>query len=87
MASGSFFFVVGPSGAGKDSLMDGARQPLAPDQFIFAKRSITRPADSGGEDHQACTEAEFVLLEQQGKFLIAWQAHHLSYGLPSTLLD
>ena len=87
MASGSFFFVVGPSGAGKDSLMDGARQQLAPDQFIFAKRSITRPADSGGEAHQACTEAEFVLLEQQGKFLIAWQAHNLSYGLPSTLLD
>ena len=87
MASGSFFFVVGPSGAGKDSLMDGARQQLAPEQFIFAKRTITRPANSGGEAHQACTEAEFVLLEQQGKFLIAWQAHHLSYGLPSTLLD
>jgi len=87
VASGSFFFVVGPSGAGKDSLMDGARQQLAPEQFIFAKRSITRPADSGGEAHQACTEAEFILLEQQGKFLITWQAHHLSYGLPSTLLD
>ncbi|PHY06102.1 MAG: phosphonate metabolism protein/1,5-bisphosphokinase (PRPP-forming) PhnN [Alcaligenaceae bacterium] len=87
MASGSFFFVVGPSGAGKDSLIDGARQQLDPAQFMFAKRAITRPADSGGEAHQACTEAEFILLEQQGKFLITWQAHHLSYGLPSTLLD
>ncbi len=87
MASGSFFFIVGPSGAGKDSLIDGARQQLDPTQFIFATRTITRPANSGGEAHQACTQAEFNLLEQQGKFLITWRAHDLSYGLPSTLLD
>ncbi len=87
MTSGSFFFVVGPSGAGKDSLIDGARQQLDPAQFIFAKRTITRPAESGGEAHQACTQAEFALLERQGKFLITWQAHDLSYGLPSTLLE
>ncbi len=87
MATGSFFFIVGPSGAGKDSLIDGARQQLDPSHFIFAKRTITRPADSGGEAHQACTQAEFTLLEQQGKFLITWQAHDLSYGLPSSLLN
>lgn len=87
MATGSFFFVVGPSGAGKDSLMDGARQQLDPAQFIFAQRTITRPVDSGGEAHQACTQSEFTALEQQGKFLITWQAHNLSYGLPNTLLD
>jgi len=87
VASGSFFFVVGPSGAGKDSLIDGARQQLDPAQFIFATRTITRPADSGGEAHQACTQSEFAQLEQQGKFLMTWQAHNLSYGLPSTLLD
>ncbi len=87
MASGNFFFVVGPSGAGKDSLIDGARQQLDPTQFIFAKRTITRPADSGGEAHQACTQPEFAQLEREGKFLITWQAHNLSYGLPSVLLD
>ncbi|MEI8400367.1 MAG: phosphonate metabolism protein/1,5-bisphosphokinase (PRPP-forming) PhnN [Alcaligenaceae bacterium] len=87
MATGSFFFIVGPSGAGKDSLIDGARQQLDPAQFIFATRTITRATESGGEAHQACTQAEFTLLEQQGKFLITWQAHNLSYGLPNTLLD
>ncbi len=87
MTSGNFFFVVGPSGAGKDSLIDGARQQLDPAQFIFATRTITRPADSGGEAHQACTQSEFTLLQQQGKFLITWQAHNLSYGLPSALLE
>jgi len=87
VASGSFFFIVGPSGAGKDSLIDGARHKLDPTQFIFATRTITRPADSGGEAHQACTQSEFAQLEQQGKFLITWQAHNLSYGLPSTVLE
>jgi len=87
VATGSFFFVVGPSGAGKDSLMDGVRPHLDPARFVFATRTITRPADSGGEAHQACTQAEFTSLEQQGKFLITWQAHDLSYGLPNTLLE
>jgi thymidine phosphorylase len=49
--------------------------------------TITRPADSGGEAHQACTQSEFAQLEQQGQFLITWQAHNLSYGLPSSVLE
>jgi len=85
--SGIFFFVVGPSGAGKDSLIDGARAALPSDQFVFARRTITRPHGSPGEDHEACTEAEFLArLTQQG-FLITWQAHGLHYGLSSALLN
>jgi thymidine phosphorylase len=85
--SGVFFFVVGPSGAGKDSLIDGARAILASDQFVFARRTITRPQGSPGEDHEACTEAEFESRVSQGGFLITWQAHGLNYGLPSSLVD
>lgn len=85
--SGTFFFVVGPSGAGKDSLIDGARAALAKDQFVFARRTITRPRGSPGEDHEACTETEFQTRLSQNGFLITWQAHGLHYGLPSALLD
>ena len=87
MAAGSFFFVVGPSGAGKDSLLDGVRPSLDPSRFIFAKRAITRPEGSPGEVHTACTEADFQRLNAAGKFLITWQAHGLHYGLPIELLD
>lgn len=84
--SGVFFFVVGPSGAGKDSLIDGARKALPEDKFVFARRTITRPLGSPGEDHEACTDTEFQTRVSLGEFLITWQAHGLSYGLPSALL-
>lgn len=85
--SGVFFYVVGPSGAGKDSLIDGARTRLPEDKFVFARRTITRAHGSPGEDHEACTEAEFQARASQGGFLMTWQAHGLSYGLPASLLD
>ena len=85
--SGNFFFVVGPSGAGKDSLLSGVQPLLPPGQFIFARRVITREAVAHTEDHDSCSEAEFLAREKNGDFLITWQAHGLMYGLPASLLD
>jgi thymidine phosphorylase len=85
MSAGVFFFVVGPSGAGKDSLIEGARGVAGP--FVFARRVITRPAGSPGEDHDALDEASFADLDRQGGFLVTWSAHGLRYGLRSDLLD
>jgi len=86
MESGTFFLVVGPSGAGKDSLIDGARQRLsAPARHVFARRTITRPAAAPGEDHESVTQAEFDRREGAGDFLVTWRAHGLCYGLPASL--
>ena len=85
MSDGIFFFVVGPSGAGKDSLIDGARDVLG--DFVFARRVVTRPHGSPGEDHEALDETGFAQLDEQGGFLITWSAHGLRYGLRHDLLD
>lgn len=86
MRPGTFFLIVGPSGAGKDSLIDGARALLEPTgRYVFARRVVTRPAGSPGEDHEAATDEAFDAREARGDFLITWDAHGLRYGLPAEL--
>ena len=80
---GVLFLVVGPSGVGKDSLIDGARQFLGEDiSFWFPTRSITRPSDAGGEAHQSITPEDFDRLSREGAFMLSWRAHGHGYGVP-----
>ncbi len=85
--SGHFFFVVGPSGAGKDSLISGVQPLLKPGAFVLARRVITRQAMADAEDHDSCSESRFLERQKNGDFLITWQAHGLHYGLPASLLQ
>lgn len=85
---GRMIVVVGPSGAGKDSLIAYARQHLAENPNVhFVRRVITRPANAGGEDHSAATPSEFDDLKAAGRFAVDWDAHGLSYGIPQDVCD
>ncbi|MCA1939821.1 MAG: phosphonate metabolism protein/1,5-bisphosphokinase (PRPP-forming) PhnN [Caenispirillum bisanense] len=82
MTTGRLVYVLGPSGAGKDTLIDIARRALdggAP--VVFAHRYITRSADAGGEVHVPLSPAEFALRESRGLFALSWHSHGLSYGI------
>ncbi len=84
--TGLLVLVVGPSGAGKDSVIDGAiTMPQLKNRAIRVRRTITRPAGAGGENHKAATEEEFADLLGQGEFVLHWKAHGLSYGIPTSI--
>ena len=82
------FYVMGASGAGKDSILDYARHHLAEDSSVlFAHRYITRPADAGGENHRALSESEFMLRSQANCFAMQWHSHGLHYAVGKEVDD
>lgn len=85
---GTLILVAGPSGAGKDTLIQGARRALSDDPaFCFARRYITRPPEPAGENHIPVDPARFRAMLSDGRFCLHWQAHGLHYGLPVELAD
>jgi len=86
MAEGKLFYVIGPSGSGKDSLMSYARKRLATSPcVVFAHRYITRPANAGGENHVALSEDEFATRVQSNLFAMHWESHGCRYGIGSEI--
>ncbi|WP_306006397.1 phosphonate metabolism protein/1,5-bisphosphokinase (PRPP-forming) PhnN [Aquicoccus porphyridii] len=82
--SGAIFAIVGPSGAGKDTLMQAAAARLP--GLYLVRRVITRAEDAGGEEFEGITEAEFSTRLARGEFALHWQAHGLRYGIPASVL-
>ena len=77
---GRLIAVVGPSGVGKDSVMEGL---AATPGFALVRRVITRPSEAGGEAFDGVTQKAFDRMAGQGAFALHWQAHGLSYGIPA----
>lgn len=87
MAPGLLFLIVGASGVGKGTLMQGALvRPGPTGRYISVRRAVTRPPGPG-EEHEPITDEEFDSRAAAGGFLVTWAAHGLRYGLPGTIRD
>ena len=79
--------VVGPSGAGKDTLIGGARLACAEDAtVVFPRRVVTRPS-STAEDHDSLNLEDFNHAVANGAFALWWDAHGHRYGIPRSVDD
>ena len=84
---GRLILVVGPSGAGKDTLLGLAKAACADDDdIVFARRVVTREASSF-EDNEQLSGYEFLAAVGRGEFAIHWEAHGHHYGLWRTVND
>ncbi|MBV0891463.1 phosphonate metabolism protein/1,5-bisphosphokinase (PRPP-forming) PhnN [Paracoccus sp. Z118] len=78
------FAIVGPSGAGKDSVM--AAVAAARPDVLLARRVVTRPADPT-EPFEPRSRAGFAADRAAGRFVLDWDSHGLSYGVPIAARD
>lgn len=84
--SGVFVCVVGPSGAGKDTLIRYAETQLGERQdVLFVRRLVTR-ASGDFEDHGSLSEAAFADGLAGNHFALAWRAHGHGYAVPLSAL-
>jgi ribose 1,5-bisphosphokinase len=82
---GCLVLVVGPSGAGKDSLIDRARARLhGRNDLLFPARLVTRSAHAA-EDNVPVSPETFHARREAGAFALHWEAHGLGYGIPSII--
>ncbi len=85
LGPGRMILVVGPSGAGKDTLMAALKERLATNNdVLFARRAITRQADASTEDHETLSRAQFDKLVSSNDLALSWEAHGLGYVIPKT---
>jgi ribose 1,5-bisphosphokinase len=84
---GRLILVVGPSGAGKDTLLGLARTACADDpNIVFPRRVITRRASVSEENEEVSLEA-FRQALARGEYAMHWEAHGHCYALPRTIDD
>lgn len=83
--AGRLIAIVGPSGVGKDSVMEALSR--AHPGLRLVTRVITRADGLGGEDYIPVTEAEFATRKERGDFALSWPAHGLLYGIPKEVAN
>ncbi len=84
---GKLFYFIGPSGAGKDTLLTELKGRVNQSNFVFVQRYITREPSvvskqGVNEDYIYISKDEFLEKEKEGFFLMSWSSHEHFYGIP-----
>ena len=80
--SQKLYFLVGPSGVGKDTLLTQLkRHSYSQSQPLVAHRYITRPIRYNDENHVELSEFELNRRKESGLFLFDWQSHGFHYAI------
>jgi ribose 1,5-bisphosphokinase len=78
---GRLVLVVGPSGAGKDTLLGLAKAACADDRnIVFPRRVITREASASEQNEEVSPDA-FRQALSRGEYAAHWEAHGHCYAL------
>jgi ribose 1,5-bisphosphokinase len=84
---GRLILVVGPSGAGKDTLLGLAKAACADDpNIVFPRRVITRQA-SASEDNEEVSAGTFQAALARNEYAMHWEAHGHCYALSRAIDD
>jgi ribose 1,5-bisphosphokinase len=84
---GRLVLVVGPSGAGKDTLLGLAKAACAEDRsIVFPRRVITREA-SVSEDNEEVSLGTFREALARDEYAMHWEAHGHCYALSRAIDD
>lgn len=85
MSAGRLVYLMGPSGAGKDSVLQALQLHAGDRPLRIARRVITRSAEAAGEDAISVSLQEFDECERAGDFAMVWRANGLAYGIPKQI--
>lgn len=84
---GRLILVVGPSGAGKDTLLGLAKAACADNpNIVFPRRVITRQA-SASEDNEEVSAGTFQEALARNEYAMHWEAHGHCYALSRGIDD
>jgi ribose 1,5-bisphosphokinase len=84
---GRLILVVGPSGAGKDTLLGLAKAACGDHRHIvFPRRVITRQA-SASEDNEEVSAGTFEAALARDEYAMHWEAHGHRYALSRAIDD
>src|SRR3546814_16414789 len=82
LMAGRLIYIMGPSGAGKDAVLQGLMGLMVDDDCYWAPRLVTRPTMHKEACSVSVSLPAFARLEANGSLALQWRAHGLASCVP-----